>query len=247
MWREEWKNLVDHWILTLLLLRLWKMAWGPFITVNIQHSFEQSHLSQLPCSLTFMLPAFSQQPPHYKSLMPLLVSFNFPVKVFRSPPYHTVLLTVSDEIAAKIISNIMNWGREKHLVVGNSTEFFCPIDNILIKYVLRRKPFAQKSRGAAFWPIKKENLGCILEHKMLAFMFQDAVVERPLYPNSAPSSYLPLGNVTERRSLDAARRLWAASELNWSKGQLSAVGHTAFSFPPSWYCNGEEFFRGKRN
>lgn len=96
---------MDHWILASLLL--WKMAQGPFITMNIQRSFEQSHLSQHACSLTFML---SQQPPHYKSLMPLLVSFNFPVKVFYSLPYHTVLLTVSDEIAARIISNIVRIG-----------------------------------------------------------------------------------------------------------------------------------------
>lgn len=48
-------------------------------------------------------------------------------------------------------------------------------------------PLPLKSQGAAFWPIKKENLGCILEHKMLAFIFQDAVIEKPLYANSAPS------------------------------------------------------------
>lgn len=91
-------------------LLLWKKAEGPFITMNIQRSFEQSHLSQHACSLTFILLALSQQPPHYKSLMPLLVSFNFPVKVFYSLPYHTVLPTVSDEITAKIISNTVRIG-----------------------------------------------------------------------------------------------------------------------------------------
>lgn len=57
-----------------------------------------------------MLVAVSQQPPHYESLTPLLVSFNFPVKIFYSQPYHTVLLTVPDETAAKIISNTVQIG-----------------------------------------------------------------------------------------------------------------------------------------
>lgn len=87
--------------------------------------------------------------------MPLLVSFNFPVKVFCSLPYYTVLLTVSDEIAAKIISSIMNRGRKKDYSCWQLHEFFCPTDNILITYVFRRKPFAPKESRCCILTNKK--------------------------------------------------------------------------------------------
>jgi len=77
--------------------------------------------------------------------MPLLVSFNFPVKVFYSLPYHTVLLTVSDDITAKIISNMVQIGGwESILSLATSLKFSAPEEDILIKHVLRKKHFASR-------------------------------------------------------------------------------------------------------
>lgn len=97
-------------------------------------------LSQHACSLTFMLLALSQQPPHYKSLMPLLVSFNFPAMVFYSLPFaHRFWWNRSQDN----IKHSTNWRRGKHLVLGNFDEILCPTEeDILIKYMLRKKCFA---------------------------------------------------------------------------------------------------------
>lgn len=165
MWRDEWKNLVDHWILTLLLL--WKMAQGPFITMNIQCSFEQSHLSQHACSLTFMLLALSQQPPHYKSLMSLLVSFNFPMKVFYSLPYHTVLLTVSDEITAKTIKHSVNRRGRKHLVIGKLQWDFLSRSRGRFDKIHPQKTVLYFKWVEVQYSDKQKPLSCILEYKLL--------------------------------------------------------------------------------